>query len=143
MKYTQGERVWLSRKFIRTRRPSQKLDFRRIGPFPVDCMIGKNAVRLILPNEYLILHPVFNVSLIMPYFSGSSHLSEKENTNDIYDAQALKFITDWVAVELIIDHRFKDSSHEYLLRAAIHSGTEDDFCVSLDNITKAMDPFIQ
>lgn len=109
----------------------------------MDCIVGKNAVRLILSDEYSRLHPVFNVSLIMPYFTESMSLPEKLITADISDAQSFKFITDWVAIELIVDHRVQDSSHEYLLRATINSGTEDDFWVPLDNISKDLDPFIQ
>lgn len=102
--YKQGQLVWLSRKFIRTRRLSQKLDSRRIGPFPVDCMIGKNAVRLILPDEYSRLHPIFNVSLIMPYFTDSVLPSGELVASEISDAQAFEFLTDWVAIEVIVDH---------------------------------------
>lgn len=59
--YHPGELVWLLQKFIKTRRPSQKLDFRRIGPFPVVRMVGKNTVELSLSSEYARVHPVFNV----------------------------------------------------------------------------------
>lgn len=42
--YAPNNLVWLSRRYIPSTRPSNKLDYRRIGPFRVDRMIGKNAV---------------------------------------------------------------------------------------------------
>lgn len=44
--------------------------------FPGGRMVGKNAVRLILSDEYLRGHPVSNVSLIMPYFTDNSEGTE-------------------------------------------------------------------
>lgn len=65
--YFPGDLVWLSRKHLKTSRPCNKLDVRRIGPFTVDRMIGSNAVKLLLPPAYKRLHPVFNLSLISKY----------------------------------------------------------------------------
>lgn len=143
-RYESGELVWLSRKYIRTRRPSQKLDFRRIGPFPVDRMIGKNAVRLILPAEYSRIHPVFNVSLIMPYFQKDSQVARSEIPNtDISDREALSYLVNWISVSLIIDHRFSRGFHEYLLRSHSTTNEDDDFWVPLQQISTSLDPFIQ
>lgn len=61
-----GDLVWLNAKNFRTRRPSQKLDNRRLGPFMVlpDPRLQTNyAVRLKLPPTMLV-HPVFHVSLL-------------------------------------------------------------------------------
>lgn len=141
VEYKTGELVWLSREFIRTRRPSQ-LDFRRNGPFTVNCMVGKNAVRLILSDECPRLNPVSNVSLVMPYFHEDFPGNEKPKADKILDKEALHFLVNWVAVELILDHRRNNTIHEYLLRAAVHSGNEDNFWVPLQDISRALDPFI-
>ena len=58
-----GDRVWLDAQNIKTRRPSAKLDHRRIGPYEVENMVGSHAVRLRLPDTVRI-HPVFHVSLL-------------------------------------------------------------------------------
>lgn len=71
--YQPGDLVWLLRHHIRTQRTAGKLDVRGNGPFPVIQMIGKNAAELRLPAENSILHPVFHVSLLMPYFGKSDN----------------------------------------------------------------------
>lgn len=65
--FSQGDLVWLSRRNLKTSRPFSKLDVRRVGPFPVDHMVGTNTVKLLLPAEYRRLHPVFDISLIKRY----------------------------------------------------------------------------
>lgn len=66
--YEVGDKVWLSRKDpitgiegVRTKRPSNKLEHRYFGPFPVLEAIGTRAYRLALPSTMKI-HPVFHVS---------------------------------------------------------------------------------
>ena len=63
-----GDKVWLNRRNIRTTRPSQKLDVKRMGPFRISKKIGDAgmAYRLELPGQMRI-HPVFHVSLLEPY----------------------------------------------------------------------------
>lgn len=68
--YQVGDQVLLSTSafqdhYTRTR-PSPKLGARRIGPFSIVELIGKNAVRLDLPDTMRI-HPVINVSHTVPF----------------------------------------------------------------------------
>lgn len=58
-----GDKVWLNRRNIRTKRPSRKLDWKMIGPFKVIEKYGKNAYKLDLPPSYRI-HNVFHVNLL-------------------------------------------------------------------------------
>ena len=60
-----GQLVWLNRRNIETKRPSSKLDHKRIGPYKVKRQINGNAYELELPNDMRI-HPVFHVSLLSP-----------------------------------------------------------------------------
>lgn len=62
--------VWLSARFVKTTRPSKKLDTKRLGPFKITAKIGSSAFRLYLPHQMKI-HNVFHVSFLDPYSSNS------------------------------------------------------------------------
>jgi hypothetical protein len=61
-----GDKVWLDSRNIRTKRPSKKLDHRRLGPYPITAKISSHAFRLGLPLDLRQIHPVFHVSLLEP-----------------------------------------------------------------------------
>jgi len=61
-----GDKVWLIRRNIKTTRPCDKLDYRRLGPFPIQQQVNPVAFRLDLPASMKV-HPVFHVSLLEPY----------------------------------------------------------------------------
>jgi hypothetical protein len=69
--YTIDQYVFVSRRNLRSRRPSDKLDHRCIGPFRILARIGSHAYRLELPSTVRI-HPVFHVSLLLPAEDASS-----------------------------------------------------------------------
>ena len=66
VEYNVGDKVWLMSSNIHTQRPSKKLDWKRLGPYPIVEKIGTQAYRLQLPPS-LKVHPVFHVSLLDPY----------------------------------------------------------------------------
>jgi hypothetical protein len=49
--YAVGDRVWLDAKNIPTRRPSKKLDDKRLGPFKVLSKVGSSSYRIKLPDQ--------------------------------------------------------------------------------------------
>ena len=64
-KLEKGDKVYLLRKNIKTNRPSNKLDFKKLGPFMIQDKINDVTFRLNLPKETKI-HNVFHVSLLEP-----------------------------------------------------------------------------
>ena len=68
--YTVGDAVMLSRKNIKIKRPSKKLDHKFLGPFQIEKIISPTAVRLTLPQKWKT-HPSFHVSEIEPFVAGS------------------------------------------------------------------------
>ena len=64
--FNPGDKVFLNTSDIRTTRPSQKLSYRRLGPFIVERRIGPTAYRLKLPHWMKQLHPVFNIVKLPP-----------------------------------------------------------------------------
>lgn len=61
-----GEKVWLDARNLRTNRPARKLDFKRVGPFPILEKVGTRSYRLQLPKTMKV-HPVFHVDLLEKY----------------------------------------------------------------------------
>ena len=61
-----GDKVRLLRRNIKTKRPCDKLDYRRLGPFIIQKQINPVAYRLELPVAMKV-HPVFHVSLLESY----------------------------------------------------------------------------
>jgi len=57
-----SHKVYLLRKNIKTQRPSNKLDFKKIKPFKIEEQIRKVNYKLRL-SENMQIHPVFYVSV--------------------------------------------------------------------------------
>ena len=64
--FATGDRVWLSARNFRTKRPSKKLDYVHFGPFIIEKKLTPSVVRLKLPKGYKI-HRVVNIDLLKPY----------------------------------------------------------------------------
>ncbi|MBW0469998.1 hypothetical protein O181_009713 [Austropuccinia psidii MF-1] len=60
-----GDKVWLASRNIKTTRPTKKLSERWLGPFEV-LKNGSLAYHLKLPQQWKLVHPVFQVSLLEP-----------------------------------------------------------------------------
>lgn len=64
--YKVGDQVMLTTKNLRSVRPSRKLDWKAVGPFPVIEVISSHAYRLQLPASMSRVHPVFHPVLLQP-----------------------------------------------------------------------------
>jgi hypothetical protein len=62
-RYDVGDMVFVSAKNIRNTRNSRKLDWKKLGLFPVKEIISPYAYRIDLPRS-MKMHPVFHVSLL-------------------------------------------------------------------------------
>jgi hypothetical protein len=60
-----GDKVYLLRRNIKTKRLSSKLDFTKLGPFEIEEKKGPLNYKLRLP-EGIRLHPVFHIALLEP-----------------------------------------------------------------------------
>lgn len=63
--YQVGDHVWLSTKNLKTKRPSNKQDWKRIGRYEIKRAISHYAYQLKLPN-IMEVYLVFYVSLLSP-----------------------------------------------------------------------------
>ncbi|QRV73869.1 Retrotransposable element Tf2 protein [Ceratobasidium sp. AG-Ba] len=64
--YKVGDKVWLVGQNITTRRPSKKLDNKKLGPFVISERISSHAYRLELPKT-MRTHNVFHINLLTPF----------------------------------------------------------------------------
>ena len=64
--FKKGEKAFLLHRNIKTKRPSQKLDHQKIGPFTIEEKIRQVNYCLKLPESMKRIHPVFHISLLEP-----------------------------------------------------------------------------
>lgn len=90
-----GEKVFLLRRNIKTKRPSQKLDHQKIGPFTIEEQTGPVNYRLKLPASMKRIHPVFHTSLLEPAPDNAETAEDIEIESDENEYE----------VEQILDHK--------------------------------------
>jgi hypothetical protein len=134
-----GDLVWLSRKHIKTNRPSVKLDAKRLGPFKILEIVGeaKSAYKLELPPRMRI-HPVFHASLLTPYRANTIPGRVQPPPPAV--------IVDGVEeyeVESILDSRIRNQRLEYLIDWTGYSPDERTWETATDvaNAAQALEDY--
>jgi hypothetical protein len=112
----EGDKVYLIRRNIKTKRPSDKLDHKKLGPFKIDEVIGTVNYKLKLPDT-MGIHPVFHISLLEPAPEGTPDAPqdkiELEDPDTGYD------------VEAILDCKYVRNKIKYLIKWLDYSHTEN------------------
>src|SRR5436190_13144401 len=90
--YEEEDKVYLLRKNIKMMQLSDKLDFKRLGPFRIVEKVSKVNYQLELPKKSR-LHPVFHVSLLEPApdnvpITTDTEL-QPENEPEVYDVEKI------------------------------------------------------
>jgi hypothetical protein len=60
-----GDQVWLEATNLKTKRPTKKLDDKRVSPFMILEKVGESAYKLKIPPSWRH-HLVFNEALLTP-----------------------------------------------------------------------------
>ena len=102
--FREGDMVYLLRRNIKTTRPSDKLDFKKLGPFPVKKVISNTNYELSLPKTMRI-HPIFHISLL----EEASENEEIQDCIEVLDENEYE-------VEEILDTRTKDKKQQWLIK---------------------------
>jgi hypothetical protein len=111
----EGDKVYLSRRNIKTTRPSDKLDYKKIGPFEIEKKIGTVNYRLKLPKNMRI-HPVFHVALLEPAPHNAPTIApDLSEDNELIEYE----------VEDIIDQSVRNGQNVYRVRWKGYSETDD------------------
>lgn len=102
----EGDKVFLLTRNLRTKRPSKKLDFKKIGPFKITKKISTSNYELDLPKTMRLRAKVFHISLLEPAPANAkleTH-TEAEDFEEAFD------------VETILDSRISEGKLEYLIK---------------------------
>jgi hypothetical protein len=92
MTFKAGDTVWLVTWNIKTTRPSQKLEYKRAGPYKVSKVINKNTYKLGLPNT-ICIYNVLHVSFLDKYSPpaiGQPPSGPQLRIVDVYDEWQVK-----------------------------------------------------
>ena len=100
----EGDKVYLLRRHIKTKRPSDKLDWKKLGPFKIEKKISETSYRLSLPHT-MRMHPTFHISLLEP----APRNAKLETHIEIENNQEYE-------VERILDARNGQQGKEYLVK---------------------------
>ena len=103
----EGDKVFLLTRNIRTKRPSKKLDFKKIGPFKIKKKISTSNYELDLPKTMRLRTKVFHISLLEPAHKNAkleTHVEAEDDEEPEYE------------VETILDSRVSQGKLEYLIK---------------------------
>ncbi|KAH7562940.1 reverse transcriptase [Bipolaris maydis] len=87
--FKEGDKVFLSKQNLKTKRPCKKLDNLRVGPFEILEKIGPVNYRLRLPPGMKV-HPIFHKKLLEPAPQDAELAEDIELENDEYMVEAVK-----------------------------------------------------
>ena len=104
--FSGGDKVYLIRRNIKTKRPSVKLDFKKLGPFRVVRRIANSNYELDLPSSMKLRSKVFHVSLLEP----APKRARIDSTVEVETDEE-----EW-DVEEILDSRTLDGKLQYYIK---------------------------
>jgi transposase InsO family protein len=139
-----GDLVWLLRRNLKTTRPSEKLDHRRLGPFRILEAVGERAFRLELPDHLSLLHPVFGVSLLEPYYPPSlvPDRSAPMPDVDIHLDLSDRIQGEYKYVDKILDCKYTGAAAKYLIKWLNKPSTENSWR-HLNELPFGLEPMIR
>jgi hypothetical protein len=99
-----GDLVMLDGRHIQTRRPKDKLDHKKHGPFAIEKVVSPTAMRLSLPRKWKI-HNTFHVSLLELYNNGTRPLPDFLKIID--EAGDIEGNEEWEIEEILSSRKVK------------------------------------
>jgi len=110
LEFKKRDKVYLFRKNIKTQRPSNKLNFKKIGPFEIEEQIEKVNYKLRL-LENIQIYPVFYIFLLEPAPTHATVITEIEEILPENPKADQKY-----EVEKILDSGYINGQFRYLIK---------------------------
>jgi len=126
-----GDMVWSLPRNIKTTRPSEKLDYQKIGPFKILAKIGTSAYKLALPPS-MAIHNTFHISFLEPYQDNRFPSRIKEPPPPIQIEEE-----DEYELDEIIDSRLHYNKLQYRAKWQGHSPEHDKVWYPAENFHNA------
>ena len=140
LEFSPGDNIWLLRRNIKTTWPSDKLDYKKIGPYQVIEKQGKSSYLLKLPPSLKQLHPVFHVSLLEPALPSTiipDHIQSQTTTQISLSPE----ITN-PEIATILDSRKIGWQYEYLICWKFLPTSEDSW-TPFAEISTSLYPYLK
>jgi len=126
-----GDTRWLLPRILKTTRPSNKMDYKKIGPFQILEKIGPSAYKLDLPHS-MAIDNTFHISLIQPC-QDNRFLSQMKETTPPIQREG----EDEYELNKIIDSRLFYKQLQYRAQWKGYSGEHDKVWYPADNFNQA------
>lgn len=120
----EGDHVYLFARNLHTKRPSRKLDFKKLGPFRIVKKVASSNYELDLPTSMKVRTKVFHISLLEP-------APEAAPLEEEIEAEADEEEFD---VDEILDSQLRNGELHYLIRW-LDYGPESDSWEPVDNLS--------
>jgi len=127
-----GDKVYLLRRNIKSKKPSKKLDAVKLGPFKIRRQKGPVSFELELPKKMRI-HPVFHISLLEPATPDAKLQEEVEDLDPEIQEPSYE-------VEGILKERTVRGQKQYLVKWTGYDHTENTWQVKED--FNSMEPIV-
>jgi hypothetical protein len=122
--YRVNDKVMLSMRNIRTKKPAKKLDQKYSGPYSISELIGTHACRLTLPKDMKV-HDVFHVALLKPFVT-PTYPGQVEVRRDPVEITVEDEVHYEIANVLNSRVNTKTRKLEYLIEWAGYEGTDEE-----------------
>jgi len=111
--FQKGDLVWVDGSHYNDGRPSKKLSFKRVGPFPIIRKVGDVAYKLKIPSTWRNIHPVINRSALKPYLRPTFEQQAEKSNMILTPSSGQERIQE---VEKILDSQWRGEQLQYLVK---------------------------
>src|SRR5258706_12974740 len=95
-KFREGDMVMMDSRHIQTKRPSKKLDHKKMGLFQIEKAIGNRAFRLELPPQMKV-HPVYHIGLLEHYRDSK----DPQSKQIVPEVEEIDGEMNWEVIEIV------------------------------------------